>query len=191
MKEKKHIVLLVFVVIAIALFVVHFIMITAYSFRDNLPYTATRISDRYSIPFFHQNWKLFAPDLARYNVELEYRYPQSPTEWSQWGDASATFGYDLKSRIETVEQGFNHLLGWQIINNFYSRDGRKQFDRIVQSREYANALFFVMKMHQVHKDEILPDSLQLRLNFRFTPPPDQAYTFQTSYLEFPVYYHKK
>lgn len=175
-----------FVLTLILIVATHFALITAYCFRDHLPYSITRYADRYAVPMFHQNWKLFAPDLAKYNVELEYRYSRQ-SDWSNWEDASGSFGFGKNSRIETVEQGFNSALGWQVVNNFYSRDGRKQFDRIVQSPDYARALYFVLKLHQLYRDPVMSDSVQLRLNFRFTPPPDQAYTFQTTQLEFPVY----
>ncbi len=180
----------IFTISSVLLFLIHFALITAYCFRDDLPFQINRFSDRYAVPMFHQNWKLFAPDLPKYNAELEYRYADS-SRWSDWRDASAGFGFDASSRIETVEQGFNTALGWQVLNNFYSRDGRKQFDRIVQSSDYARSLFFVLKMHELHSNKPQPDSLQVRLHFRFTPPPDKAYTFQTSYLEFPVFRPEK
>jgi hypothetical protein len=53
--------------------VMHFALTTVYSFRDNMPYRAYALADKYSVPCFHQNWKLFAPDLPKYTVQLEYR----------------------------------------------------------------------------------------------------------------------
>ncbi len=190
--NEKHLSkgLKIFTISGILLLLLHSALITAYCFRDDLPFQINRFSDRYAVPMFHQNWKLFAPDLPKYNVELEYRYGES-SGWSDWRDASASFGFGASSRMETIEQGFNTALGWQVLNNFYSRDGRKQFDRIVQSSDYARSLFFVLKMHELHSSTGQPDSVQVRLNFRFTPPPDQAYTFQTSYLEFPVFRPEK
>lgn len=185
-EKKPNLILRSFIWLTIIAFFVHFVLITLYCFRDDMPTRVNAYTDRYAIPAFHQNWKLFAPDLPRYNVELEYRYAKQ-AGWSEWRDASHSFGYSSASRMETIEQGFNTSLGWQVLNNFYSRDGRKQFDRIMQSTDYARSLFYVLKMHQIHVEKELPDSVQLRLNFRFTPPPDKAYTFQTSTLEFPVF----
>ena len=184
--KKPTLVVRIFICLSLIAFLLHFLFITLYCFRDDMPFQINAYTDRYAIPVFHQNWKLFAPDLPRYNVELEYRYAQT-SGWSDWRDASASFGYQSNSRMETIEQGFNTSLGWQVLNNFYSRDGRKQFDRIVQSTDYARSLFYVLKMHQIHVEKKQPDSVQIRLNFRFTPPPDKAYTFQTSTLEFPVF----
>lgn len=167
---------------------VHFFFITVYSFRENFPRELTGLSDRYTIPLFHQNWKLFAPDLPRYNAELQYRIAgQGQSGWSGWKDASSDFGYDEHSRVETVEQGFVGQLGWQVMDNLYSKGGKKQFDRIVQSNAYASSLFMVLKLHQLQHPEFQLDSVQIRLEFRFTPAQEMAYNFQTSYLEFPVY----
>jgi Family of unknown function (DUF5819) len=176
----------IFTALALIAMVVHFSIVLCYSFRDNLPVRITAKADRYCIPLFHQNWKLFAPDLPQYNLELEYRAARFGN-WSDWNDASAHFNFQTTSRIETIEQGFNTSLGWQVMNNLYQKEGRTQFDRIVQSNAYASALYFVLKMEEIYHKQEKPDSVQLRLHFRFTPPPDKAYTFQKTYLELPVY----
>ncbi len=138
------------------------------------------------MPLFHQNWKLFAPDLPVYNAELHYRIAHSGS-WSGWADVTTSFGYGTSSRMETIEQGFNTALAWQVMDNLYSKAGKKQYDRIVQSNAYASALFYLLKMQEIHQPDAQVDSVQLRLEYRFTPPYDQAYTFQKSWLEFPVY----
>lgn len=166
--------------------VVHFAIITAYGFRDQLPVSATKITDRYCVPMFHQNWKLFAPDLPKYDAQLAYRYNRDQS-WSEWNDITESCGFTRFSKMETIEQGFNTQLAWQVVNNYYARDGRAQFDRMVQSPAYANSLFYVLKMHQLHVDSIKPDSVQIKLKFVFTPPPDQAHSIQSSELAFPVY----
>ncbi len=65
--------LTLFVVLLIAGLAVHFALTTIYCFRDNMPYKAYALADKYSVPCFHQNWKLFAPDVPKYTVQLEYR----------------------------------------------------------------------------------------------------------------------
>lgn len=151
-----------------------------------MPHGIVAKADSYCVPLFHQNWKLFAPDLPTYNAELHYRISGNGN-WSEWADVTASFGFGRTSRMETIEQGFNVALAWQVMDNLYSRGGKKQFDRIVQSNAYASALFYVLKMQEIQQPGLRPDSVQLRLEYRFTPPPDQAYNFQKSYLEFPVY----
>jgi hypothetical protein len=175
----------IFVVLAVLALAGHFTFVLIYSFRDFVPPKVQHLSDRYMVPCFHQNWKLFAPDLPKYNAELEYRFAKSSV-WSDWFDVSAHSGFDKRSKIETVEQGFNSSLSWQIQNNYYSVEGRPQFDRLVSSPSYADALFMTLKMHQLKYGE-KPDSVQIRMNFRFTPAPDQARNFQFTYLEFPIY----
>jgi hypothetical protein len=182
--HKKFV--MTFMLFSILMLCVHFVFVVAYSFRDQLPNQATPLVDRYVVPMFHQNWKLFAPDLPKNDTQLEYRYYREGG-WYDWVDITAECGHGRFSRMETIEQGFNTQLSWQIINNFYAKDGRAQFDRIIQSPSYASALFYTLKMHQLHIDPVQPDSIQIRSVFRFTPPPDQAHSYQYSMLEFPAY----
>ena len=177
---------MVFTLFAMVLVALHFFLTIAYTFRENVSYPVAAAADNYAIPLFHQNWKLFAPDPAKYNAELEYRYARA-SAWSDWNDASAAFGFGNASRVETIEQGFNSSLGWQVVNNFYTKDGRAQYDRLVSSPSYVSALYFVMRMHNRFKQEESMDSIQVRLKFRFTPAPEMANTFQTSVLDFPIY----
>lgn len=184
----KHPKLILFFTLAcIVAGVFHFMLTIAYNLADApVPDRVRNWSNRYTVPLFYQNWQLFAPDLPEYNVELEYRFAQYGA-WSQWADASAAHGYGRKSKLETVEQNICSGLAWQVANNFYAKDQRAQFDRIIESGNYMQALFFVKQMHKLHQHHEQPDSLQLRLAFRFTPKPEGAHTYQYSNLELPVW----
>lgn len=166
---------------------VHFALTTVYSFQYlPVPSGVREASQTYTVPFFHQNWKLFAPEVPAYDNQLEYRYAANGT-WSAWSDVSGSLGYAPHGKIEYIEQVITGVLAWQIANNLYQRNQRMQFDRIVQSFDYRRALYFTKQLHEQTTGQTSGDSLQLRVKFRFTPPPDKAYTFQSSYLEFPVY----
>jgi hypothetical protein len=184
--ELKRNLLFIFTLLAIVAMSAHLLFCIVYSFRQHMPRALVAKADGYCVPLFHQNWQLFAPDLPEYNSNLQYRIATS-VGWSDWADATANFGYGITSRMETIEQGFNVALDWQVMDNLYSKAGKAQFDRIVQSNAYASALFYVLKMEEIHHPEIRPDSVQLRMEYRFTPPPNGAHTFQKSWLEFPVY----
>lgn len=172
--------------LAVLVLSVHLLMCVVYSFRSHMPRALVAKADVYCVPLFHQNWQLFAPDLPEYTSNLQYRIANGG-QWSVWADATGNFGYGITSKMETIEQGFNVALDWQVMDNLYSKGGKKQFDRIVQSNAYASALFYVLKMEEIHHRQSQPDSVQVRMEYRFTPAPDGAYTFQKSWLEFPVY----
>lgn len=169
-----------------AVLILHFILTGLFSFREFVPSSVRTTADKYSFPIFHQDWSLFAPDVAKYNAELEYRFADKGT-WSEWSDVSNGFGYDAASRIERTEQGFNHQLAWQATNNLYSENGVAKYDRIMRSQAYKNALYFAIRMHERHMKESSYDSLQVRINFRFTPEKGSANESEVTVLEFPSY----
>lgn len=176
----------IFLIGLISLLLIHFGITLIYCFRADKTDKISHIARQYMLPLFHQNWKLFAPDLPEYNCDLEYRF-SNDHGWSNWLDVTGHFGYDKYSKIETIEQGFVSALNWQVLNNYYSQNGLPQFDRLVKSPAYSSALFMAMKMHKTFLPGERQDSVQIRLHYRFTPPRDDARTSQTSVLEFPVY----
>jgi hypothetical protein len=177
-----------FVALLVVILTGHFILTALYNLQSApVPELIRNASNRYTVPFFHQNWRLFAPAVPEYENQLEYRYPEDGA-WTDWKDASAGNGFGPRSKTEYIEQTIAGALAWQIANNMYTRNQRKELDRIIQSFDYGRALYFVRRLHLHSGKPDVNDSIQVRVKFRFTPPPDKAYTFQTSYLEFPVYY---
>jgi len=177
----------IFIVAILGGALLHFTLTGIYSFsKSPRNDSITHISEQYAVPVFHQNWSLFAPDVPKYDVQLEFRAAENGL-WQNWNDASQGNGFADHSRIEYIEQNINTGLAWQVVNNLYSSNNSVQYDRIVASGNYLQALHFVSRLVE-RKENGQPDSLQLRLNFRFTPALDKAYTFQTTHLEFPVYH---
>jgi hypothetical protein len=174
-----------FVLALIVALVVHFSITLIYVFRDDMPIALNQKTDRYMAPVFHQNWKLFAPDLPRYNCELEFRLAIN-NEWTDWKDASAFYGHGKSSPLETIEQNILTQLNWQLLNNLYSKNGERQFDRIVRSTAYTDAMFMVMKMHRNANPDKREEMMQVRIRYQFTPSPGQQ-NAATEIIEFPIY----
>lgn len=171
-------------ILGILWLVVHFALTLIYSVRElKVPDMVRQVSDEYTIPLFHQNWKLFAPDVPEYDVQLFFSTSDSGI-WSEFHDVSEFHGFGRHSNMETVEQSICGGLGWQVANNLYTTDLEMKFDRIVESGQYNKAVYFVEKMHDTG-DLDMPDSLQLQLRFRFTPDPHGAFNYQYSQLSFP------
>ena len=140
---------------------------------------------RYTVPLFEQPWFVVGNDFPTSTLQLEFR-TYGENQWSGWNDATASFSYDDSSPMERLEQFINEELRWQITHNLYSENARPEFKRILQSAAYAKALHYALSMNY-HGGNSLPDSVQLRMDIHFIPPPDQAYTQQISYLNFPAY----
>ncbi|MCC6601012.1 MAG: hypothetical protein IT223_10110 [Crocinitomicaceae bacterium] len=184
MKPSRGI--LFFTVFLFLLAVFHFGLTTIYNFSYlKWPSFLKTVAMRYSAPLFHQNWKMFAPDIAAYHTELEYR-AHADSGWSIWQDVSASNGFGPRSRVEYMEQTINSGLAYQIANNVYTRDARRVFDGAVHSFDFRKAAYFTEELYERKTGKRLGDSLQLRVMFRFTPKPGSALSTQKSYLEFPA-----
>lgn len=174
-----------FIIALITGLVIHFALTLIYVFRDQMPVVVNQRTDRYMAPVFHQNWKLFAPDLPRYNCELEFRLAMN-NEWTDWKDMNAVYGYAENSVLETIEQNILTQLNWQVLNNLYSRNDVRQFDRIMSSTAYTDAMFMVMKMHRNANPGQQEEMMQIRMRYRFTPQPGDR-SGQDVIMEFPFY----
>jgi hypothetical protein len=185
---KNRQMLLLFTVMIFIMAAVHFSLTTIYSLGTlPIPEKAQAAAYRYSVPFFHQNWKMFAPSVPEYSNQLEYRY-KANGKWSAWLDATGSHGYGSHSRMEYVEQTINDGLSWQIANNMYVVNKTRQLDRVMESFDYGRAVYYILQMCERDGNKAqLNDSLQLRLGFRFTPKPGNAPTQQFSFLEFPPF----
>ncbi len=169
---------------------VHFMLTGLYSFQAlRVPIPVRTVANTYAAPLFHQNWKMFAPDIPEYDHQLEYRFSRKDSlqPWSEWHDVSSFNHFGSRSRIEYMEQSLTGGLSWQIANNFYQKNSVPQFDRVLTSFDYQRALFFTASLHERIQGHPIEDSLQLRIRYRFTPTPGQASTSQLSYFDFPPY----
>lgn len=167
------------------IFMLHMTMLLLGALHSQLSIRNKALVNDYVFPLFPQPWEAFGSDADANDIQLELR-SFSDTLWSDWTDAGVYFGYNSNSASEAIEQGINDELRWQILNNLYSEGGIRKMDRILESASYGKALYFVLR-YQRYNSGSMPDSVQLRLSIRFTPPPHQAYTFQRTYLDFPVY----
>lgn len=164
---------------------VHLLMLCGRAFETNLGTSLKNITTAYSAPLFPSPNPAPGTAIATSDCQLEFRASWG-AGWGDWRDASGAFGDSLNSTTERIEQGLCDEFRWQVLHNLYSEDGRQRFDHIIQSNTYSKALYFIVRLQQLH-DQPAADSIQLRLNYRFTPPPDQAYSFQRSYLELPPF----
>jgi hypothetical protein len=162
---------------------VHLLMLSGRAFETHLGSGIKKITTAYTSPLFPSPNPAPGTAIATSDCQLEFRASRG-TGWSNWCDVSGAFGDSLNTITERIEQGLCDEFRWQVLHNLYAQDGQRRFDHIVQSSTYSKALYFIVRLEQLH-NRPAADSIQLRLNYRFTPPPDQAYTFQRSYLELP------
>jgi hypothetical protein len=68
----------------LVIFLGHFTLVLVHQFgKDRLPYAITDLSERYIVPWFYQNYLMFAPDPTDHINTFIYRV-ETQDGWSQW-----------------------------------------------------------------------------------------------------------
>ena len=117
---------------------------------------------------FFCGFPLSSPEVPAYDVQLEFRV-KANDHWMSWQDATSTYGYDSRHRMEYIEQSICSGLSSVVANNLYYENGIQKLDAITKSFDYNKAVYFVYEMHERHVGRDIQDSLQLRLTYQFTP----------------------
>jgi hypothetical protein len=183
MGQKKH---RIIAVVGISFLVIHFALTSIYSMDFLvLPRSVRQVSQIYTVPFFHQNWSMFAPEVPEYDLQLQYRFPTNGT-WSAWNETTESCGFEYRDRAEYLEQSICSGLAYQVAQNIYFENGIRKLDRIEDAFDYGKALNYAMKMHEHFYSKEIEDSLQIRLQFVFTPKPGSTEE-KTDYLEFSTF----
>ncbi|MCH2197496.1 MAG: DUF5819 family protein [Flavobacteriales bacterium] len=174
---------------AFALF--HFVNTLVYSIPElKVPGTAKEVSNQYMTPFFHQGWKLFAPDVPAVQYSLEYRFPEEG-KWNGWTNAEDLPGISSHPRVEYIIQKMELYLANDMRSNLtYNPDSTVNFDLIVDDAPYQRVLYYAVRRHEsIYLSR--PDSVQLRLNLHRTPPFDGSEKKEDISFQFPVYRFKQ
>jgi hypothetical protein len=166
--------------------VIHITLTTIYA-TDFLilPQSVRAVSHHYTVPFFHQSWTMFAPEVPEYDMEMRYRYYTSKS-WTTWQDVSEANGFHKRHRMEYVEQNILSGLSRQIADNFYYKNEKPVFEDVMKSFDYNKAIYYVISLHQGQSAEVLGDSVQIAVDFTFTNPPYIINSERTGRLEFPA-----
>lgn len=175
----------ILIIILPVLLSAHLLMLGFAAFQEYLGPSVSEITQAYTTPLFPASRPTPGKAVPTSDCNLEFRSFKS-AGWSDWQDASSGFGYSPQSTTEQIEQALCEEFRWEVLHNLYAAGGKQQFDHIIQGSTYSKALYFIVRLERL-SEQTASDSIQLRLNYRFTPPPDQAYTFQRSFLEFPAF----
>ena len=186
-KKKMSSRIKIYAIVGTSVLMLHFILTVIYA-TDFLvlPRSVRQVSQAYTVPFFHQNWSMFAPEIPEHENELEYRFAQKGN-WSSWRDVTAVHGFEKGSEMEYIEQSISSSLTRQIANNLIVKDGQYDFSTIQNSFDYNKALYYCLLLHEKSTGEVLRDSIQMRSKFIFTPKFGSTASDTTHYLEYPTY----
>jgi len=143
-------------------------------------------AERYTVPFFHQGWKLFAPDVPNLHYALFYRHT-TDGQWSSWEDTDALPGINAHQRIGYMARKLQMYLASDMRKNLYaSPSGELQYDRIVVAKPYFRMVYWVVRRHEILYGN-RPEAVQLRMDVIFAQPFEGGAPPETQAFEFPVY----
>jgi hypothetical protein len=164
----------------------HFICTLTYCLEFSPPNRLTALRNQYMVPYFHQGWKLFAPDVKKDQYELDYRF-STGEEWSSWTSSEDFDDISSHPRLPYVAQKLELLLAIDMRRNLYfNEDSVLQYDLIVSDVPYMRVLYMAVRRHEILYQS-RPDSLQLKLRIVFTPPFDGSLVEAPREFKFPVY----
>jgi hypothetical protein len=165
----------------------HFALTTIYA-TDFLvlPRPVRAVSQVYTVPFFHQSWTMFAPEVPEYDMQLKYRF-HDKQNWSTWRDVSEANGFEKRHRMEYVEQSILSSLSRQIADNFYYKNNQPVFDGVLKSFDYNKTMYYVTMLHKARSSQAMGDSVQIAVEYTFTNPPHTLSQEQNGRIEFPVF----
>jgi hypothetical protein len=144
----------------------HFTLTGIYTFQE-LPVSENvrAISNAYTIPFFHQNWKLFAPEMPNYDCFLWVRTKEN-SMWSAPFRMSERGNFGYSSKVTYMEFSIANALANELAANMYWENGKRNLTRVEQSLSFGRAVYFAERMCRRHLD-LQADSLQIQLQFHF------------------------
>lgn len=176
-----------FLVLALMAFLVfHFVCTLTYSLEWSPPNRLTAVRNQYMVPYFHQGWKLFAPDVPATQYELTYRYSKDGA-WSDWGESETFEPISSHPRLAYVAQKLQMYLAMDMRKNLtFNPDSTINYDLVVNDVPYMRVLYFAVRRHEMLTTQ-RPDSIQMRMNVLFTPSFESGEQQPAQFFEFPVY----
>jgi hypothetical protein len=176
-----------FFIVAVVALIHHFACTVVYSTADlGWPRNVRAYAEQYSVPFFHQGWKLFAPDVPNLHYALLYRF-SSDNHWSVWEDTDELTGVSQHHRMGYMARKLQMYLASDMRKNLYADEaGKLQYDRIVIAKPYYRMVYWVVRRHEILRGD-RPDSLQLRMDVIYAQPFEGGVKPETQAFEFPVY----
>ncbi|MEZ4799155.1 MAG: hypothetical protein R2809_05100 [Flavobacteriales bacterium] len=136
--------------------------------------------------FVSSKLSMFAPEVPEYSLSLQYRYDKDGS-WTAWNNISESMGFTKSSKVYYMEQSISSGLAVDIGRNMYFDGEERKLDIVLKSTDYNKALYYAIRLHNLHYPERLQEHIQIRLQFHFTPELGSDDAVKTDSIEFPIY----
>lgn len=151
----------------LAFLVIHFSMTIGYTVHGlNVQGVTKTAVQSYMTPMFHQGWQLFAPNVPGFQHDFGYR-AYANGEWSNWVDATTMETVDHR-KIPYAAQKVAKQLANKFEGRIYYVGNTPKLDKVKPTAAYYRAVYFC-SMHWKHQTGVLPDSLQISIDYITTP----------------------
>lgn len=185
--SKVAILARVFTVVGMLIFANHFVCTLAYSLpADRVPEGMRQWSNNYMVPFFHQGWRLFAPDVPQSYYGLNYRF-KSADGWSSFEPCNDLHRLTSHIRVRSVSQKLLMYMGRGMQKGLYLDDeGNHQYDVVVHQSAYHRLLYYAAQRHAAIYGS-RPDEIQLQMEVVFSSDFNSGERAEPLLYTFPVY----
>lgn len=174
--------------LAVGVFIHHFVVTLIYAV-DELPVHASvrEHANRYSVPFFHQGWKLFAPDVPEIHYEVRYAV-SAGDEWHPFRDVNELQGVSNHHRMAYTSQKLQMYLASELRRKLYFGDSAEieGLDDVAQTAAYHRMVYYISKRHE-RANGVEPDSMLVTFWVHFAPEFQSGEVFESRSYEFPVF----
>ncbi len=174
--------------LAVAMFIHHFVVTVIYAV-DELPVRASvrEHAKNYSVPFFHQGWKLFAPDVPEIHYEIRCAVSEGG-DWQPFVNVNDLEGVSTHTRMAYASQKLQMYLARELRRKLYFDDSGEiaGLDDVVQTAAYHRMLHYISKRHE-RANGVAPDSMLVTFWVHFAPEFQSGEVFESRSYEFPVF----
>lgn len=150
---------------------IHFLLTLVYCFPEKaVAETLRQSSNEYMVPFFHQGWQLFAPDVPLYHGKVYFKtMPASfETSWVPFGGNSAVSEH---WKLDYAANRLSLMLMADMKRNLYFEGDSAKYDLIQKGRGYLSFIYFAGEMQRA-KTGVRPDSIQIKLEVIYPKSPE-------------------
>lgn len=159
-KSKKTIRLLV--VFALLFLFFHFVMTLVYCFPNRkVPETFRQVSNEYMVPFFHQGWQLFAPDVPLYFGKVYFK--SSPAAFdTAWVPFGANAAVSEHGKLDYASNRMSLMLMADMKRDLYFEGDSIRYDLVQNGRGFLSFIYYAGELQRA-KTGLRPDSIQIKL----------------------------
>ncbi|MDA0882430.1 MAG: hypothetical protein O2984_03875 [Bacteroidetes bacterium] len=163
----------IFTLVGLLFLLFHFLLTFVYCFPEKpVAESLRQSSNEYMVPFFHQGWQLFAPDVPLYHGRVYFKtMPASfDTAWVPFGSNKAVSEH---WKLNYAANRLSLMLMADMKKDLYFSGDTMKYDLVQNGRGYLSFVYFAGELQRA-KTGSRPDSIQIKLDVIYPETPEGA-----------------